>query len=554
LLKKDQEWEKEPELQAALTELKEVNKRLDSTKTPEVAAENKEGQEPDNKIRIGDLSFIIGKESFVTLAEAKNTKTGNSAVAVRINEQLDNTDYTRRIKPLIDRYFGEWNSSNKVILFDTVAQANNFKIAVERDFPALNDNYEAPEGYKVQETPVISEAKIDNPDRQVPLMDYLDNGKQVVEIKKTQEQQPIKESTGTKLLPVEEYKHTKTGQILFNVKINGRAEKSAYNNYVNIAKRHKPVNSQKAFSPFAEGFLFNTKDDAIRFKNEVEGESEVQFRILGETGAANLDKAEEATTRLDNLAIAREMETSGKDAKTISLATGWEKGADGKWRYEVDDSDIQLNDITTLQLDKQNFGTRYISDTLPNLLKTNNLFKEYPELKETGIVLYDFPHPKGTLAAYHAPMKIISYYPGSVTIWGVDLQNPKLSNSQRSALLHEIQHAIQHIEGFAQGGSPEGISESLIPANPKWDKWNSEENKKAVEEYNSLHKSPEYAEQLLKSNNLFTAEFEPRLDELDKTIDRDNFREIMKKKDEIFKEYDNISDTKFPVPFFRSNI
>lgn len=52
----------------------------------------------------------------------------------------------------------------------------------------------------------------------------------------------------------------------------------------------------------------------------------------GNANSASLEKPEQPTltkqkkptTRLDNLAIAREMETSGKDAKTI-LATGWEK-------------------------------------------------------------------------------------------------------------------------------------------------------------------------------------------------------------------------------------
>lgn len=42
-------------------------------------------------------------------------------------------------------------------------------------------------------------------------------------------------------------------------------------------------------------------------------------------------------TRLDNLSVAREMEAEKKDAKAIKMATGWERGADGKWRYEVGD-------------------------------------------------------------------------------------------------------------------------------------------------------------------------------------------------------------------------
>ena len=59
------------------------------------------------------------------------------------------------------------------------------------------------------------------------------------------------------------------------------------------------------------------------------------FQLIGEMGATEIDRQEEVTTRIDNLNIAREMETAGKDAKTIRLATGWEKGVDGKWKYEI---------------------------------------------------------------------------------------------------------------------------------------------------------------------------------------------------------------------------
>ena len=70
---------------------------------------------------------------------------------------------------------------------------------------------------------------------------------------------------------------------------------------------------------------------------------DIRYQFLGEQGAAALDAAEEATTRLDNLAVARDMEKAGKDAKTVKLATGWERGKDGKWRYEIDDSGISFH-------------------------------------------------------------------------------------------------------------------------------------------------------------------------------------------------------------------
>jgi hypothetical protein len=62
---------------------------------------------------------------------------------------------------------------------------------------------------------------------------------------------------------------------------------------------------------------------------------DVLNQVAGRKGAARL---EDAPQRLDNLRVAKEMEKAGKDVKAVYLATGWEKGADGKWKTEIDDS------------------------------------------------------------------------------------------------------------------------------------------------------------------------------------------------------------------------
>ena len=69
------------------------------------------------------------------------------------------------------------------------------------------------------------------------------------------------------------------------------------------------------------------------------------YQIAGEIGAQNLDDAEtqEGVSRMQNLAIAKEMEEAGKDAQEIRLATGWEKGTDGYWKWEFDDSKITVD-------------------------------------------------------------------------------------------------------------------------------------------------------------------------------------------------------------------
>jgi len=150
-----------------------------------------------------------------------------------------------------------------------------------------------------------------------------------------------------------------------------------------------------------------------------------RFRILGETGAANLDRAEEVTTRLDNLAIAREMETSGKDAKTISLATGWEKGVDGKWRYEVPEGKMVSGRV----------GHWF----LPEIYEDPELYAAYPQIRDLDVVI-----------ARNNGRSVRGSFNGNVIyIYADDLKQAN------STLNHEIQHAIQDIEGFAKGGSPE---------------------------------------------------------------------------------------------------
>lgn len=253
LIEKGEEWEKEPELTQALEELKEVNKRLTPAEESKPKQTEEEQQISDNTIRIGDLAFTIGKESFVTIAEAKNTKSGNSAVVVRINEQLDNADYAKKVKPLIEKHGGEWNTSNKVILFDNIVNAVNFSTAVEDAFPSLQDNYESPQ----QQSSVVQSTEEEySPEPEI---------KSAAPI----ESQVPNESYVSKLLPVEDYTHTKTGEKLFNVKLKEKESKEDFQTISFKARLFNPVNSKHPFSPFANGFLFKKKEDAENFIHRV---------------------------------------------------------------------------------------------------------------------------------------------------------------------------------------------------------------------------------------------------------------------------------------------
>lgn len=171
--------------------------------------------------------------------------------------------------------------------------------------------------------------------------------------------------------------------------------------------------------------------------------NDIRFSLAGERGAAAADKAEERTFRMDNLSVARKMEEEKKDAKAIKMATGWERGADGKWRYEMPDAMIK----DTMDVGGGHIVKRYEDDMLWNggklsrVIDAPELFKAYPNLKdvriETDAIMNDMP----SNGEYNAKTN-------TITIHADELKY------MNSILNHEIQHAIQSIEGFDRGGSP----------------------------------------------------------------------------------------------------
>lgn len=250
-----------------------------------------------------------------------------------------------------------------------------------------------------------------------------------------------------------------------------------------------PFPSGKEVETIGEAFnnLFDTIDEKVDEEGNTilfreEGNPDTRFRFIGEQGAANLDRVEEATTRLDNLKVAREMESAGKDAKSIKMATGWERGADGKWRYETTDieyyprGDARKNKIIEnrpwykeymqlvnkllegenltqkeqerydeLYQQEQEARTQYENSDkmyLDDYVKDDDLFNAYPELKHTKIV---FVHSNNGEAGSY------SHKDNTITV------NLNSGIEVNSILAHEIQHAIQRIEGFATGGNYKSV-------------------------------------------------------------------------------------------------
>ena len=196
----------------------------------------------------------------------------------------------------------------------------------------------------------------------------------------------------------------------------------------------------------------NAEDRQKVTMDAINSSDNIRFSLAGERGAAAADKAEERTIRMDNLSVAKDMEKNKKKAKAIKAATGWERGADGKWRYEM--LDVILRDPK----EWVNKKTLTLSDIVE---KPNDLFKEYPELFDAYPELKDMKILKGRAKSGGV------FYNNAITLnlgdireaikYDLDTHYKLANNSLKKTLVHEIQHYIQEKEGFAQGGNSEMI-------------------------------------------------------------------------------------------------
>ena len=202
-----------------------------------------------------------------------------------------------------------------------------------------------------------------------------------------------------------------------------------------------------------------------RFNEENE---DIRFSIRGVVGAMNDEVA------MQNLDVAEEMEREGKDAQTIWAATGWEKGADGKWRNEIKDATPKEFDAKKKDL------------TVSDIVNAPELFESYPQLKDIKVAIKKMANAAGaynpgensinldTVSSVSYRMsdeqreeinkdvldKIRSgelYTRTKVANYRAKLEKkvgkPILDEEGMSIILHELQHAIQRVEGFARGGN-----------------------------------------------------------------------------------------------------
>lgn len=198
-------------------------------------------------------------------------------------------------------------------------------------------------------------------------------------------------------------------------------------------------------------------------------------------GGENAQRAD-----LEALDRAQDMERRGVAMENIFRETGWYTGADGKWRFEIDDSGMEYSrwgdmnrsdraeyarfrelegkfiDGTIItqeeqtelrQLLDQGHGPGRAEEQqtlrLSDFVRHDELYQNYPQLRQAGLRFADLPGE--TYGSYNTGTNTITL-------------NSSLRDAPEDTLVHEIQHAIQNAEGFAGGSSPEYWERARIDA------------------------------------------------------------------------------------------
>lgn len=157
---------------------------------------------------------------------------------------------------------------------------------------------------------------------------------------------------------------------------------------------------------------------------------------------------------LDALQKARELSARRRAPEEIWSETGWFKGADGKWRFEISDDKAILRQKAADALnysDVPMYQTNYSGGVVHQpLLGGNFRGQEYKPA-------YDF---MGDMDLGNAPRTRGSYDRDTAAI---DVYAPS-SQEGLPVVLHELQHAVQGKEGFAPGSNPGFEKSQLLEA------------------------------------------------------------------------------------------
>lgn len=212
--------------------------------------------------------------------------------------------------------------------------------------------------------------------------------------------------------------------------------------------------------------------------------AEAQQETTGPPGRATAAGINARTADSAALRRAEALEKSGTDNETIRQETGWYRGMDGQWRFEIDDSGMEFRRDGDAQLMKEEgyrrlneltdrWGKSFENGTELSEAETQEMERLQEEYKDAvwgeKYLLRDFVKHDALFEAYPALNRVSLVFdtlPGGTKGYFSKRDNTivlsdSLFGKEADVVLHEIQHVIQKTEGFTGGASPEYWNEQM---------------------------------------------------------------------------------------------
>lgn len=184
------------------------------------------------------------------------------------------------------------------------------------------------------------------------------------------------------------------------------------------------------------------KEEEFNKLYETNPNAKVYFQRIGEIGAQTNIEIQQ------NLDLAKRLEKEGKTEQEILESTGWFRAADGSFKYNYIQPRNTLNENIMKKLSEvTDFDSKLIP--LQQVFSQGELFSIYPDLKDISVIFYSDADSK-SIGDFDPISKDIS----------VNLANAYSLFALERILSHEVQHAIQKIEGWQGGGQPEEFVDS----------------------------------------------------------------------------------------------
>lgn len=161
--------------------------------------------------------------------------------------------------------------------------------------------------------------------------------------------------------------------------------------------------------------------------------------------------AKSLTADARGLNLAKMMEAAGHSPDKIIGKTGWFRGADGEWKYEIPDASSTVPEGSLPRPQGEGEPLRVGDNVkfLDEVLQHPKLFAAYPEARD---IMVSTTPEEGVASGTHG---YFSNRMGQPTI-------TLLAGDPRDVALHELQHWVQRKEGFARGGN-EGYAAQFAP-------------------------------------------------------------------------------------------